>query len=137
MGVTRRLASIVLPLAVAALALTLPADGGAKAPLEPLVLGWEQIFKLDWELEERRGRLVLRGYLVNDSPYSIARVRLLVDGLDDSGGIVAQRISWFLGDLMPFSRGFFEAPVPGRHPKYQVRVFAYDRVESNGRQREP
>jgi hypothetical protein len=107
---------------------------GREKTLYTLVPGWERVFKIDWEVSERRGQPMVGGYLVNDSPYTVSHVRLLVDGLDDKGAVVAQRISWVPGStLTPFSRVSFEVPAPGRHPKYQVTVFAYDRIESDGR----
>lgn len=108
--------------------------GSAARPLEPLVVGWEQIFKLEWEAAERQGEPVVRGYLVNDSPYTLTRVQLLVDALNEAGGIVAQRVSWVGGDLAAFTRVFFETPAPRRAPRYQVRVFAFDRVEADGKE---
>jgi hypothetical protein len=110
------------------------AGGAAAAPrLEPLVVGWERIFRLEWEVAERRAEPVVHGHIVNDSPYTVTAVRLLVEGLDPAGAIVAQQISWLPGDLTPFSRAPFEASAPGRHAAYRVRVFAFDRLESNGR----
>jgi len=32
------------------------------------------------------------------------RIQLLVEGLDASGLIVAQRVEWLAGDVAPFSR---------------------------------
>jgi hypothetical protein len=110
-----------------------PAAARGAERLEPLMPGWERFFKLDWEIGERRGRPVVSGYLANDSPYEVTGVRLLVDGLDEAGAIVAQGVSWVpVGRLGPFSRVYFEAPAPGRHPRYQVRVFSYDRIERDG-----
>lgn len=122
------LVSTIVAVAIA-IGVAAPRHTAAAKVLEPLVPGWERIFKLDWELEEKRGRPVVNGYVVNDSPYELAGVRLLVEGLDEQGNIASQRLTWVPGDLTPFSRRYFEAPAPGRHPKYQVRVFAYDRVE--------
>lgn len=101
--------------------------------LDPLVAGWEQIFRLNWQVSEHRGRPVLSGHLENVSPYTLSHIRLLVEGLDEAGGIVSQQVVWMpIGGLMPFGRTYFEAPAPGRHSKYQVRVFSFDRVEADG-----
>jgi hypothetical protein len=123
---------------VLALALLLAAVVGvssnaadAAKRLDPLVPGWERIFNLDWQVAERRGRPVVWGYLVNDSPYTVTQIQLLVDGLDANGNITGQSVSWVpLGTLTPFSRTYFEAPAPPDGVTYQVRVFAFDRVES-------
>jgi hypothetical protein len=107
-----------------------PSGAATDKLLDPLVPGWEQIFKLDWQVGERRGNPVLNGYLVNDSPYPVTAIRLLVDALDEGGNVVAQRVTWLPGGtLTPFSRTYFEVPAPGLSAKYQVRVFAFDRIE--------
>ncbi len=98
--------------------------------LDPLEPNWVRVFKVEWQLGEHRGKPVLTGYLANDSPYTVTAIRLLVDGLDDSGTIAAQRIAWLPGGtLTPHDRVYFEVPTPGRFPRYRVRVFTYDRVE--------
>ena len=111
---------------------TLWAPAGSTAMLEPLVVGWQRIFKLDWQVSERRSRSVVNGYLVNDSPYLLWRVQLLVDALDSSGEIVGQQVSWAgPGAMEPFTRMYFEVPVPRQTSStYRVRVFAFDRLES-------
>jgi hypothetical protein len=108
---------------------SLPSTTTQGRTLEPLEPSWERIFKLQWEIGERRGEPVITGYLMNDSPYDVERIRVLVEGLDESGAIAAQRLTWVLGQITAFSRVYLEAPVPGRYPRYQVRVFAYDRIE--------
>ena len=113
--------------AVLGLALATPSIGRV---LEPMVVGWERIFKLDYEAKDKAGRPVVSGYVHNDSPYTIARVQLLVEGLDRNGAILGQRVDWVPGALTPFSRAYFESPAPQRAPQYRVRVFAYDRIES-------
>lgn len=125
----RRLLPALLGLLVLATLAPAAEVRGARL-LAPMVAGWEQVFRLDWEAAERRGRPVVRGYLVNQSPYTIGRVQLLVDGLDQAGGVIAQGVSWAgAGSLEPFTRMYFEVPAPAPAPRYQVRVFAYDRVE--------
>jgi hypothetical protein len=125
---------LMLSLLILALLIMVPIDAVAEAKvLDPLVAGWEHIFKVDWEVSEHRGRPVLSGHLENGSPYTLTQIRLLVEGLDEAGGIVSQRIVWVpIGTLMPFGRTYYEAPVPGRHAKYQVRVFSFDRIETDG-----
>lgn len=103
-----------------------PADG----ELHPLLPGWERFFRVDWESVERRGRTLVQGYVVNDSPYTVTRMQLLVDALGADDGVVAQSVSWVVGTLTPFSRLYFEVPVPRPAVKYRVRVFAYDRIEA-------
>ena len=129
-----RRAMIGAMVAVLVLAPVVPGSRAAEKLIEPLVVGWERFFKLDWEVVERRGQAMVRGYIVNDSPYSIGRVRLLLDALDAGGQVVDQQMSWVPGELTPFSRSYFEIQAGPRAPSYRVRVLAFDRLEAASRQ---
>ncbi len=110
------------------LGLLLAAPGVAPArELQPLMRGWEQHFSVTWDTVQRRGKLEVEGYVNNRSPYRVGNLRVLVDGLDDSGRIVDQRVSWVLGELGGDSRIYFEVPVAPA-ARYRVSVFSYDRV---------
>lgn len=129
----RSLTAVIAALVVAMVA----GPGAAQAPkepaereLHPLLPGWERFFRVDWESVERRGRTFVQGYVVNDSPYTVTRMQLLVDALGADDRVVAQSVSWVVGTLTPFSRLYFEVPVPRPAVKYRVRVFAYDRIEA-------
>jgi len=78
----------------------------------------------------------VEGYVNNRSPYRVGNVRVLVDSLDDAGRLVDQRVSWVLGELGGDSRIYFDVPVMPA-AQYRVRVFSYDRVETDGRRRGP
>ena len=80
--------ALVLTLAVVA-----PAAADMKI-LEPHDPTWERIFKISWQMDEKKGRPVVEGYIVNASPYTIGQVQLLVDALDEHGNIIAQKVSW-------------------------------------------
>jgi hypothetical protein len=55
----------------------------------------------------------------------------LVDSLDSSGQIVAQRVEWLVGSNLPgFSTTYFEAPIRQQASDYRVSVFALDFAES-------
>jgi hypothetical protein len=107
-----------------------------RGPLQPLVVGAEQHFTVDWQAQPRNGGAVVWGYVVNRSPYTFDRVRLLVDALGPDGQILGQRLVWAVGLLGGDGRNYFEAPME-RAPDYRVRVFSYDRVETDGRRRFP
>ena len=72
---------------VALLVLALGATAVA-ATLEPLVLGWEQFFRIEWNTGERRGEPVVYGHIVNEWGMPARSVRLLVDALDPAGNVV-------------------------------------------------
>jgi hypothetical protein len=101
--------------------------------IEPLVPGWERFFRLEWEVAQAGRRPVVRGYVVNSSPYTVIRMQLLLDVLDGGDRVVAQRTSWVVGALAAFSRVPFEIPAP-QGQAYRVRVLAYERLETMWRQ---
>src|SRR5262245_14474732 len=104
-----------------------------QGPLTPLVVGWEQFFRLDWQVDQRGRQSVVWGHVLNDWGLPAARMRLLVEGLDTSGGIVGQKVAWVGSTLTPGTRQYFEVPVPWQAPTHRVSVFAFDWVlEANG-----
>jgi hypothetical protein len=115
---------------LALLLAALPVTGFARL-LQPLDAGWEQHFTLSWDTTQRRGQMVVEGYVNNVSPYSVTGLRVLVGSLDARGGIVSQRIAWVPGDLNGGGHLYFDVPVVPA-ASYRVRVFSYDRVESAG-----
>jgi len=114
--------------ALVALALVGPATA---AVLEPQVWGWEQFFRVDWTVVERRGGVVVEGYLTSSSPSGLTRIRLLIESLDATGGVLAQRVVWVPGDIAPFSYAPFSATMAERASHYRVRVFTFDRIETH------
>jgi hypothetical protein len=123
----------------ALLVMVMGAQAGAEL-LTPRILGWEQFFKLDWQADQRRGRPVVTGHIMNDWGFPARNVQLLVEGLDGTGNIVGQRVSWLGSELTPGMRAYFEepAPPPGPAPatSYRVSVFAWDWVQAGGGQRD-
>ena len=99
------------------------------AELRPLVQGSERFFSVTWEAAERRGRPIVEGYVNNISPYTVGHLRVLVDSLDAAGYVVDQRVAWAPGTLGGNDRLYFEVPVDAA-PRYGVRVFSYDRIET-------
>ena len=84
-----------------------PTPSGLRAAeklIEPLLPGWERFFQLDWEVVEPGGHPVVRGYVMNDSPYTVTGMRLLLDALNGSGRVAAQQISWIPGTIGAFRR---------------------------------
>lgn len=109
---------------------------GSNGPLQPLVVGTEQHFTVEWQPERSDGQAVVSGYVHNRSPYTFDRVRVLVDALGPNGEITSQRVVWALGLLGSWGRNYFEAPMEPAYA-YRARVFSYDRVESDQRRRWP
>ena len=128
MGMRVRLIAVLM---VALLASSAMAAG----PLTPLVVGWEQFFKLNWSVGERRGKPVVTGTIYNNWGFTAANVRLLVDELDANGQIVDQKIGWLGFTLTPGTTAPFEVPVVHATPNHRVSVFAFDWVQAGDRGR--
>jgi hypothetical protein len=100
-------------LVIGALLSMLAATSAAPAqPLGPTFPGWERYFSVSWEPFERRGQPYLRGYIASSYGVTATRVQLLVDSLDTSGQIVAQRVEW-LGGQRP--AGILDYLLRGSH----------------------
>ena len=104
----------------------------AAQSLSPTFPAWERYFTVSWEPFERRGQPYLSGHIVSSYGVTATRVQLLVDSLDSSGQIAAQRVEWLGGNLPGFSSTYFEVPIRQPAPKYRVSVFAFDFVQSAG-----
>ena len=128
MGMRVRLMAIVMVTLLASSAM-------AAGPLTPLVVGWEQFFKLNWSVGERKGKPVVTGTIYNNWGFAAANVRLLVDELDANGKIVEQRVGWLGFMLTPGTTAPFEVPVVHATPNHRVSVFAFDWVQADGRGR--
>jgi hypothetical protein len=133
MKLARVIAAVSLVVAVGAGASVATAVG----PLTPRVVGWEQYFTIDWRVSATKGRPVVWGYIANNWGMPAANMRVLVDGLDASGQIVTQQLSWVPFRVMPGTRTYFEVPMPQETPSYRVGIFAFDWVdqENFGRRR--
>ena len=128
-GHARRLLGALLLAAPLALTACAPATDGR--PMTPLVVGWEQFFKLTWSVVDSRRGPVVSGRIYNNWGFAAANVRLLVDELDASGQIVDQRVGWLGFMLTPGTTAPFEIPVAHRTPNYRVSVFAFDWVQAD------
>ena len=120
----------VLVLAVLVGALATVADASAQS-LTPNFPAWERYFTVSSEPFERRGQPYLRGNITNRYGVLATRVQLLVDSLDSSGKIVAQRVEWLVGSNLPgFSQTYFEVPIREQASAYRVSVFSFEFVQS-------
>jgi hypothetical protein len=102
---------------------------GSSGPLEPLVVGTQQFFAIEWQSTPRGNQRLVQGYIKNNWGFAAANVRLLVDALEPDGRLITQRIIWLGGQLTPGTRAYFETAMPPA-PTYRVRMFAYDWVQS-------
>jgi hypothetical protein len=82
-------------------------------------------FKLDWQVSEAAGGPALNGRIHNAHPLPARHIKLLVEGIDDSGAVVNRTLGVVesivrSGESMPFS-----VPVP-QAPRYRVSVLSWD-----------
>jgi len=103
--------------------------GGSSGPLDPLVVGTQQYFSIDWQSSPRGSQRVVQGYIKTNWGLAATNLRLLVDALEPDGRLITQRLIWLGGQLTPGTRAYFETTMPSA-PAYRVRVFAFDWVQS-------
>ncbi|HEV8437113.1 MAG TPA: hypothetical protein VGT40_03370 [Methylomirabilota bacterium] len=124
-----------MPLRVFLIAVLLAATGATAdviaQPLTPHFAAWDRYFSVSAESFERRGQPGLRGYVTNRYGVAAMRVQLLVDSLDASGQVVAQRVEWLPDTLPGFGRGYFELPAPPPASSYRVSVFAFEFIQAS------
>ena len=98
---------------------------------EPVPAGIE--FRADGDFDQlsRRGPAV-SGWLYNDRGYSISNVRLRVDVMDATGGVLATGDGWLYGNVPSRGRAYFFVVVPRRGESYRVTVLSFDRLEMGG-----
>ena len=99
--------------------------------IKPHMLGWEQIFTLEYGPGEYRGQPAVEGVVTNISPYLLTGVRLLVDTLDVNGNILTQKVTYVPGEFPGGTHAYFSVPTTPA-PAYRVRVYTYDRIEVGG-----
>jgi hypothetical protein len=99
---------------------------------QPLIVGWQQFFRVQWEGTTGGGRTAVRGYVSNTWNFTAQRVRLLITGYDAAGQQLGQVIAWGPNEIDPGGRRFFDIPVPPGANTYDVAVFAWDWVQTGG-----
>jgi hypothetical protein len=119
------LGALVLVLAASLTVGALGAPGPAAAASVPS--GIDARILLDWEAGvSRRGRPVIRGYVINQHGRPAADVRLLVESLDASGAVVARAIGFVPGLVQFNDRAYFEVPLRTPGASYRVTVTSLD-----------
>lgn len=89
-------------------------------------------FRVEWEPTQTRRGLVIRGYVHNDSGYTAANVRLLIESLDAGGQVAATTVGYLPGTAPPFNRLYFEVPVKAAAASYRVRVGSWEPIGRGG-----
>jgi hypothetical protein len=129
MGAVRSHPWRVLPIAVLLASAVAAGCGFSSQPVEPLVVGTQQYFTLDWQVAPRANQRLLSGYIRNEWGFAATNMRLLVEAIEPPDRVASQRIIWVGGDITPGTRAYFQATMPPA-PTYRVRVFSFDWVQS-------
>jgi hypothetical protein len=124
-------------LATGLLALVLVWSGGcASGPvawypgnLQPLVVGWQQFFRIQWDATTYDGQPAVEGYITNVFGFTALNVRVLINGYDTSGQQVGQLISWGPNEIDFGGRVYFIVPVPPA-ATYDVSIFSWNWVQT-------
>ncbi len=97
--------------------------------LQPLIIGWQQYFRIQWTATPRGGGVLIDGYITNTWGFTAQRVRVLVNGYDAAGKNVGQLIAWGPNEINPGSRLFFNVTVPAGATTYDVSIFSWNWVQ--------
>ena len=71
---------------------------------------------------------LIRGNVLNDSPYRVTNVRLEIEGLSTDNRSVGRTFVWGVGDIAPGGSTYFAVePIPGS-VSYRATVVSWDLV---------
>jgi hypothetical protein len=124
----RGIATVLLALAAGCATLTAP-DAWQPGNLQPLIIGWQQYFRIQWTATSAASGVLIDGYITNTWGFAAQRVRVLVTGYDAGGRQVGQLIAWGPNEINPGSRVYFDVDVPRGATSYDVSVFSWNWVQ--------
>src|SRR5262245_37401059 len=104
---------------------------GAAAAGEPVPAGVDFRADADFDQISRRGPAV-SGWLYNDRGYGVSNVRLRVEVMDATGGVLATGEGWLYGNVPSRGRGYFFVIIPRRGESYRVTLLSSDGLERGG-----
>jgi hypothetical protein len=119
---------------VVAVALLLVGAGAAPAPTQTLYASetTDRYFRVEFDVtRNRKGNPAVEGYLYNDAHQTAQRVRLQVQRVDASGGVVGTSAFWVIGDVPMGSRAYFSTSV-AEAASYRIQVLSFDWSCSGG-----
>jgi hypothetical protein len=110
---------------VGLLLLTPPAWGQTGPTGQQAAQSW---FQVSWAPPTGGVVSIIKGSVLNDSPYRVTDVRLQVEGLDSDRQAVGRTFVWAFGDIAPGGvTSFVAEPMPGA-VSYRITVVSYDLV---------
>lgn len=119
--------------AVVAVTLLLVGTDAAPAPTQTLFASetTDRYFRVEFDVTRNRKGPAVEGYLYNDARQTAQRVRLQIQRVDASGGVVGTSAVWVTGDVPMGSRAFFSASVADA-ASYRIQVLSFDWSCSGG-----
>jgi len=93
------------------------------------VIGWQQFFRVQWDVTPKDGQALVEGYITNEWGFAALNLQLLVTGYDASGRQVGQRIAWGPSEIDYGARVYFNVPVPVA-ASYEVAILAWTWVQT-------
>ena len=91
----------------------------------------ERFFRIEWEVTRDRKGPAVEGYVYNKAHQGAQRIRLQIDHVDASGGVVGNSTVWLPGNVAMDDRGYFRASV-AEAAGYRVHVLSFDWVCEGG-----
>lgn len=98
---------------------------------QPLIVGWQQFFRVQWDVTTVGRQRLVEGYLTNVWGFGATNIQLLVHGYDGGGRKVGQLVAWGPSEIRPGARVYFNVPVP-RAAAYDVAVLAWNWQQEGG-----
>ena len=108
---------------------TAPPTTWQPGDLRPLVVGWEQFFRVQWDATRQGDQALVEGYITNVWGFTALKLQLLVTGYNASGETVGQRLAWGPSEIDYGARVYFNVSVPTA-ASYDVAVFAWSWVQT-------
>lgn len=97
---------------------------------QPLIVGWQQFFRIQWDATKKNGQTLVEGYISNTWNFTAQQIQLLVTGYDASGKSLGQVIAWGPNEIDPGTRKYFDVPVPPGATTYDVAMFSWNWVQA-------
>ncbi len=91
----------------------------------------ERYFRLEWQVTRSEKGPAIEGYVYNKAMRTAERMRLQIEHLDASGGVVGRSTMWVLGGVPMDGRAYFRASVPDA-TSYRVQVLTFDWTGGGG-----
>lgn len=85
-----------------------------------------RLLRVEWEPgTDKWGPPRLVGHIYNDSTYKVGSVRLRLETLDSSGGLVAETLAWIYVSVPARSRAYFSVRRPTGSDAFRLTVESF------------